>query len=89
MHLERLDGLIECVATSMYTDEECGAQRQTLFRRLFERYMRRAVADLLKEAWEVVKNAHAPELSIEGMGDEVGRAVRWISKNVGTVALRL
>lgn len=66
------------------TDTRIGrdGRRQTLFSALYGRYLRRAVADILKVAWKAVKNVHAAKFDIDGMGDEEGKAVGWNSERI-------
>lgn len=53
---------------------ERGVQRQTLFKKLCGRYLRRAVVGILRVASEVVKDAYAAKFDIEGVEDEEGKA---------------
>lgn len=59
LHLVRPDALNACVVATMDTEEGRSVQGQMLFKTLCGRYLRRAVAGILRVAWEVVKDVHA------------------------------
>lgn len=59
-----------------------------MFTTLFEKYLRREAAALLKVAWKAGKqHVHAAGFSNDGKEDEERRAGSRKSENIGTVAL--
>lgn len=70
----------------MNTEIERGGQKQT-FTSLFETYLRRAVACLLKMEWEVVNDLHAAKFDNDKTRNKEQRAVCKNSKRVAFVAL--
>lgn len=70
MHLAWLDGCIGCVLTTVSTEVGRTRREQTFSSVLYERYLRCAVAGMLKTACEAVKNVDTAEFDDNGMGME-------------------
>lgn len=71
------------------TDNEVrwSRQRRTLFRIFYGRYLRPAVAGLLKVASEAMNYVHGAKFNFDGPGDEEETAVCGDLEKLATMAL--
>lgn len=87
MYLTKFIARNVCVVTKMDTGLKQGVRRQTLFSTVYSKYLRRAIAGVLKVASEAMKNVHAAESDSNATTDEEEKLVTENTEIVATVEL--
>lgn len=82
-----LDSWMEFVLTTMDTEISRDGKQQTMFSLLYGKYLRRAVASLLKVGWEAVRDAQDGNFDNDGTSDEEEKTECGTLKRIATVAV--
>lgn len=72
---------------AMDIDVKVGDKRQMLSTTLYGRYLHSVLPDVLRVAWEAVRNVHAVEFENDGIRNLMRRAMCGISEKTATLAL--